>query len=79
VYASVIPSGFAVEVNPNTFDVNQAVDVTIRAINANGDTIVDYDGYVFADVISDTQGVSLQYDDFAVPGEGMVEFEIGDL
>jgi len=79
VYASVIPSGFAVEVNPTTFDVNQPVDVTIRAINTNGDTIVDYDGYVFADVISDTQGVSLLYDDFVVPEEGLFFFEPGDL
>jgi len=55
VYASTIPSGFVVEVNPSTFDVNQAVDVTIRAIDANGNTIVDYDGYIFTDIISDTQ------------------------
>lgn len=79
VYASAIPSGFVVEVNPNTFDVNQAVDVTIRAIDANGNTIVDYDGYVFADIISDTQWVSLWYDDFVVPGEWVIFFEPGDL
>ncbi len=79
VYASVIPSGFVVEVNPSTFDVNQAVDVTIRAIDAQGNTIVDYDGYVFADIISDTQGVSLWYDDFVVPGEWVIFFEPGDL
>lgn len=79
VHASVIPNGFAVEVNPSTFDVNQAVDVTIRAIDAQGNTIVDYDGYVFADVISDTQWVSLWYDDFVVPGEGVIFFEPWDL
>jgi hypothetical protein len=43
VYASVIPSAFVVEINPSTFDVNEAVDVTIRAIDANGSTIVDYE------------------------------------
>lgn len=79
VYASAIPSGFVVEVNPSTFDVNQAVDVTIRAIDANGSTIVDYDGYIFTDIISDTQGVSLWYDDFVVPGEWILFFEPGDL
>jgi hypothetical protein len=36
VAASTIPSGFIVEVNPSTFDVNQAVDVTIKAMNASG-------------------------------------------
>lgn len=54
MYASAIPSGFVVEVNPSTFDVNQAVDVTIRAIDAQGNTIVDYDGFVFVDLLSDT-------------------------
>ncbi len=79
VYAATIPSGFVVEVNPSTFDVNQAVDVTIRAIDAQGNTIVDYDGYIFTDIISDTQWVSLWYDDFVVPWEGILFFEPGDL
>jgi hypothetical protein len=79
VYASVIPSAFVVEVNPSTFDVNEAVDVTIRAIDANGSTIVDYDWFVFVDLISDTPGVSLAYDDFVLPGEWFIPFYPGDL
>lgn len=79
VYASAIPSGFVVEVNPSTFDVNQAVDVTIRAIDAQGNTIVDYDGFVFVDLLSDTAWVSLGYDDFVLPSEGFVQFEPSDL
>jgi len=50
-YASVIPDGFIVEVNPSTFDINEAVDVTIKAIKTDGTVIKDYDGIVMVELV----------------------------
>jgi hypothetical protein len=39
---SNLPDSFQVEVNPSTFQVNQAVDFTITAIK-NGEVMKNYD------------------------------------
>ncbi|MEI7920043.1 MAG: hypothetical protein WCH65_08015 [bacterium] len=36
------PDAFLVEVSPSSFDVNQAVDITIKAVKANGEIVKDY-------------------------------------
>jgi hypothetical protein len=59
--------------------VNQAVDVTIKAMNASGWVIVDYDGFVFVDLLPSSSSASLSYDDYTVPWEGLIIFEPGDL
>jgi hypothetical protein len=79
VSASTIPSGFLVEVNPSNFAVNEAVDVTIKALASDGSVIVDYNGFVFVDILSSTPGVSLSYDDVVVPWQWLVVFEPVDL
>ncbi len=70
VLGQTVPSGFIVEVNPSTFDVNEAVDVTIKAINSNGSVVTDYDGFVFIELLSD--GPALLFEDVVLPGDGWV-------
>ncbi|HBB04095.1 TPA: hypothetical protein DCZ39_04335 [Patescibacteria group bacterium] len=41
VYAAD-PDAFIVEVIPSSFDVNQTVDITIKAVKANGDIVKEY-------------------------------------
>ncbi len=77
---STIPSGFIVEVNPNVFDVNEAVDVTIKAIDGDGNVITDYDWFVFIELLTDES--NLTYEDFVLPWDGwawLVFFEEADL
>ena len=80
VYAttSVIPDGFIVDVSPSTFDVNEAVDVTIKAIKTNGDVIKDYNGIVMIELVP-AAGSSLWFDEVTLPGEWIVFFEASDL
>ena len=57
------------EVQPSSFDVNQAVDLTVKAVNVNGDVIKDYQGDIFIEVdgLNDTA-------DYVVPSDGLYTF-----
>ena len=63
------PDAFIVEVSPSSFDVNEAVDITIKAAKANGDIVKDYQGDVFIEIegIVDTA-------DYTVPSDGLYTF-----
>ncbi len=63
------PDAFIVEVVPSSFEVNEAVDLTIKATNINGDVIKDYQGDVFIEIegIVDTA-------DYTVPSDGLYTF-----
>ncbi len=63
------PDAFTVDVTPSSFDVDQAVDITIKAVNANGDVIKDYQGDIFIEIegIVDTA-------DYTVPSDGLYTF-----
>jgi hypothetical protein len=63
------PDAFTVEVSPSSFDVNEAVDLTIKAVKANGETIKEYQGDVFIEIegIVDTA-------DYTVPSDGLYTF-----
>jgi hypothetical protein len=50
VSAQQTPDMFLVEISPSSFDVNTPVDITIKAVKANGDLVKDYQGDVFIDV-----------------------------
>lgn len=69
VHAATQPDAFIVEVNPSSFEVNDAVDLTIRAVNANGEVIQDYvwDVFIEIDGIADTA-------DYVVPSEWFYMF-----
>jgi hypothetical protein len=68
-YASTQPDAFIVEVQPSSFDMNQAVDLTVKAVNANGDIIRDYQGDIFIEIdgLNDTA-------DYVVPSDGLYTF-----
>ncbi|EKD25028.1 MAG: hypothetical protein ACD_80C00131G0031 [uncultured bacterium (gcode 4)] len=68
VYAAD-PDAFIVEVIPSSFDVNQTVDITIKAVKANGDIVKEYQWDVFIEVegIVDTA-------DYTVPSDGLYTF-----
>ena len=63
------PDAFIVEVVPSSFDVNQTVDITIKAVTANGDIVKDYQWDVFIEIagIVDTA-------DYTVPSDGLYTF-----
>jgi len=63
------PDAFIVEVVPSSFDVNEPVDITIKAVKANGDIVQDYQGDVFIEIegIVDTA-------DYTVPSDGLYTF-----
>ncbi|NOZ44855.1 MAG: hypothetical protein GXP45_07070 [bacterium] len=43
VSAESIPDAFVVDVTPSSFGVNENVDLTIKAVKSNGETLKDYD------------------------------------
>jgi hypothetical protein len=47
---AVNPDSFIVSVDPATFDINQAVDLTIKAVTKNGDIVKDYQGMVMIEI-----------------------------
>lgn len=63
------PDAFLVEVTPSSFDVNEAVDITIKAVKADGTIVKDYLGDVFIEIegIVDTA-------DYTVPSDGLYTF-----
>lgn len=67
VYAEE-PDAFLVKVEPSSFGVNEAVDVTITAVK-NGVTVKDYVGDVFIEV----NGIA-NPDDYTVPADGLGSF-----
>jgi hypothetical protein len=72
-HAATQPDAFIVEVQPSSFDINEAVDITIKAVTANGDIVKDYQGDVFIEIdgIADTA-------DYVVPSEWLYTFVAQD-
>lgn len=71
-YAASVAS-FVVEVNPSTAWINQAVDLTVKAVDSNGAVVKDYANNIFIEVpaIKDLQDVSL-------PSDGIYTFSAQD-
>lgn len=67
--AQVLPDAIIVETTPSSFGVNEAVDLTIKAVNADGTTMKDYDGDVFIEV----DGI-IDVNDYLVPNDGLYSF-----
>lgn len=67
------PDAFIVEVSPSSFDVNEAVDITIKAVKSNAEVVKDYLGDVFIEIegIVDTA-------DYTVPSDGLYTFQAED-
>jgi len=69
VWAQELPDAFIVEANPSSFDVNEAVDLTISAVKNNWETVLDYEWDVFIELL----GV-IDPDDYIVPSDGLYTF-----
>ncbi|MCK9466999.1 MAG: fibronectin type III domain-containing protein [Candidatus Absconditabacterales bacterium] len=65
------PDSFLVKVDPDTFGVGQAVDITVTALK-NGVVLQDYIGDVFFEI------KGLMPDDYVVPSMGFYSFLIQD-
>lgn len=63
------PDAFIVDVTPSSFNVNEAVDITIKAVNANGDVIKTYQGDVFIEIVGIVDTA-----DYTVPSDGLYTF-----
>lgn len=63
------PDAFVVEVVPSSFDVNETVDITVKAVKSNGEIVKEYQGDVFIEIegIVDTA-------DYTVPSDGLYTF-----
>jgi len=64
---------FVVNVDPSTVKVGEPANVTIKAIDENGDTVTDYDGEVTI-TVEDSDGNELDDGDYVVPNEGDYTF-----
>ncbi len=73
-HAATQPDAFIIEVQPSSFDIEEAVDMTIKAVTANGDIIKDYIGDVFISV----DGLSPSEDNYVVPSEWLYSFVAQD-
>ncbi|MEI7477568.1 MAG: hypothetical protein WCJ81_03465 [bacterium] len=71
-YAAQIAS-FSVQVNPTTATANQAVDLTVKALDANGTIIKDYTNAIWMNV----PGLK-EMQDASVPGDGVYTFSAQD-
>lgn len=71
-YAAQVAS-FVVQVNPSTAAINQAVDLSVQAVDSAWNVVQDYDHNIFIEVpaIKDLQDVNL-------PSDGIYTFSPGD-
>jgi len=67
------PVAFIVEVEPSSFDINESVDLTIRAIDADNQTVQDY----VEDVRIEIQWAG--FEDYTVPSDWLYTFVPQDL
>lgn len=66
---AAVPAAFVVEVDPPTFAVNQSVDVTIKAVDKNGNIVKDYTNMVMIEFDE-----VLQEDMYELPADGLYTF-----
>lgn len=66
------PEAFYVEVNPSSFSVWEAVDMTVSAINKDWTTVKDFDWDIFILV------EKLSMNDYTTPGDGIYTFTASD-
>ena len=72
VFASDL-AWFAVSVNPSTVKVWQPADLTIKALDSNGDVLTDYKWDVII-TVTDKDWQELDITDYTVPNDGTYEF-----
>lgn len=73
-----MPAKFEVMLN-ESFKVNEYVDLTIKAIGANGQVDTTYKGQDISIDIEDEQGKTVASADVVLPSNGYGYFEAADL
>lgn len=68
-----MPDAFSITVSPNPLKVNEAADVTIKAVQADGTVVTDYAGTVIMDL--DNFQDANAYD---MPSDGVYAFTAED-
>ena len=66
-------AGFSVSVNPSTVKVGEPADLTIKALDSNGDVLTDYKGDIII-TVTDKDWNDLDITDYVVPNDGTYEF-----
>ena len=74
VFAQTMPSSFVVDVNPSSFQPNQSVDITLKAVDDKGQVVSDYVWDVFIEING-----SLSPDDYVLPEDGFTKFDAQNL
>ena len=69
---------FVVQVSPTTTTINQAVDLTVKALDSDGNVVKDYVGDIFLDIASTDPANSLDSQDYTLPSDGIYTFIPGD-
>jgi len=72
VYAGEL-AWFVVQIEPSTIKVWEPADLTIKAIDENGDIVEDYEGDVIMSVV-DKDGNELDTADYVLPNDGNYSF-----
>lgn len=70
-FVAAATTSFKIEVSPNPFDASEFVDVTITALDDNGNTSTDYDGDAWLGIV----WWSATDPEFVIPWWGIVFFE----
>jgi len=66
-------AGFVVQIDPSTIKVWEPADVTIKAIDENGDTVEDYKWDIIMSLV-DKDGNELDDSDYTLPNDGNYSF-----
>jgi len=66
-------AGFDVKVNPSTLKVGEPADLTIKALDDQGNVLTDYKGDIII-TVTDKDGNDLDMSDYVVPNDGTYEF-----
>lgn len=69
-------STFVVQLSPTTTNVNEAVDLTVKAIDSNGNVVKNYAGDIFIDLSSNDASIDSQ--DYTLPADGIYTFLASD-
>ncbi len=60
------------QLSPTTAVINQALDLTVKALDANGNVVKEYAGDIFIDLTS--ASVSVDSQDYSLPSDGIYTF-----
>jgi cysteine-rich repeat protein len=77
-FASAKPASFQVEISP-TFKINEFVDVTIKAVWANGQVDTSYKNADMTIEVEDEQGMLVASKDVVLPSNGFAYMEASEL